>query len=162
MNNFYDLTYQTSGGEDLSLRNFEGKVLLIVNTATECGLTPQMHGLSQLYDRYQSKGLEILAFPSNDFAGQEPRGNDEIASYCELEFRSRFPFASKVHVKKGPDQHAVYQWLSNKKLNGKSPFAPFWNFQKYLISRDGCLLNYFLPITRPQSKRLLRAIESAL
>jgi len=162
MNNLYDLTYQTPTGENRSLRDFEGKVLLIVNTATECGLTPQMHGLNKLYETYQSKGLEILAFPSNDFAGQEPRGNDEIASYCELEFGSRFPFTSKVHVKKGSKQHLIFQWLSNKKLNGKSPFAPFWNFQKYLIDREGRLVNYFLPITRLQSKRLLKAIEKAL
>jgi glutathione peroxidase len=162
MKTIYDLNYETPMGDTKSMKEFEGKVLLIVNTATECGLTPQMHGLSELYEEYQKQGLEILAFPSNDFAGQEPLGDDEISSHCELKYRARFPFASKVKVKKGPDQHKVFQWLSDKKQNGKCRFAPFWNFQKYLISKNGTLIDYYIPLTKPGSSKVKKSIEKAL
>jgi glutathione peroxidase len=140
---------------------FQNKVLLIVNTASECGFTPQYKELEELYKQYQEKGFEVLAFPSNDFGKQEPLNGKEIGEYCSIHFRTTFPLFEKVKVV-GINALPLYQFLSNKKQNGKVNIAPKWNFQKYLVNRKGEVVDYFLPFTKPTSPAIKKAIERLL
>ena len=131
MNTIYQFTVNDLSGNAVPLENFKGKVLLIVNTASACGFTPQLKDLEELYQEYQEKGLEILAFPSNDFGGQEPLDGAAIQEFCDLRFKTTFPIFAKSHVK-GSDQSDLFRFLSNKSENGQVNVAPKWNFQKYL------------------------------
>ena len=148
-------------GESISMETFQNKVLLIVNTASECGFTPQYKELEELYKQYQEKGLEVLAFPSNDFGKQEPLNGKEIGEYCSIHFHTTFPLFEKVKVV-GINALPLYQFLSNKKQNGKVNIAPKWNFQKYLVNRKGEVVDYFLPFTKPTSSAIKKAIERLL
>ncbi|HQY39295.1 MAG TPA: glutathione peroxidase [Giesbergeria sp.] len=138
-----------------SLCQYRGKVLLVVNTASYCGFTGQYKELEALHARYQSKGLVVLGFPSNDFS-QESGSNKEIAAFCENTFGVRFPMFSKSSVK-GPQANALYQQLAQQ--TGQ---APRWNFHKYLIGRDGTVVNNFASLTSPDSRSVVRAIEQQL
>ena len=135
---------------------FGGKVLLVVNTASKCGNTPQYDGLEKLYQQYGEAGLVVLGFPSNDFFGQEPGTEEEIQSFCRLTYKVRFPMFEKVTVKKG-DAHPFFD-----RLAAEAGTYPTWNFHKYLIGRDGKVIREFSPRTQPYDEKLVAEIEAAL
>lgn len=135
---------------------YAGKVLLVVNTASKCGNTPQYEGLEKLYDEYGEQGLVVLGFPSNDFMGQEPGTEEEIQEFCRLTYKVRFPMFEKVTVKEGK-AHPFYD-----RLAAASGTYPTWNFHKYLIGRDGKLVTEFSPRTKPYDEKVVAGIESAL
>lgn len=135
---------------------YAGKVVLVVNTASKCGYTPQYEGLEQLFEKYQSKGLVVLGFPSNDFMGQEPGTETEIQDFCRLTYDVKFPMFEKTPVKKD-HAHPFYAQLAE--LSGT---YPTWNFQKYLIGRDGKYITFFTPHTKPSDPMVITAIEQAL
>jgi glutathione peroxidase len=136
---FHALTAQDIDGQPVSMADFKGKKVIVVNTASECGYTPQYKQLQELYSNYKDKGLVIIGFPCNDFGGQEPGSEAEIARFCEKNFGVTFPMMSKVHVK-GAEQHPVYQWLTSKAKNGAMDSEVKWNFHKYLIDEQGRLV----------------------
>ena len=155
----YDYSFTTLIGEKpLPLSQFKGKVILIVNTASHCGFTKQYEGLQKLYDMYKDKGLVILGVPSNDFGKQEPGSSSEIAEFCKLNYGVTFPMAAKQPVS-GDAAHPFYLWASDTLGFGTSPK---WNFHKYLIARDGTLVDYFNSTTSPDASRLVQAVEAAL
>jgi glutathione peroxidase len=147
-----------AGNKPLLLSQFEGKVLLVVNTASKCGFTRQYEGLEQLYNLYKDKGLIVIGVPCDDFGHQEPGTNDTISEFCQLNYGVSFPMTKKEHVK-GKDAHPFYRWA--KKILG-CVTTPKWNFHKYLINKKGELVDYFYTPTKPNSKRLIRAIEKRL
>jgi glutathione peroxidase len=151
----FDFTLKDVSGKDVSLSQYKGKALLIVNTASECGFTPQYEGLEKLYQTYKAKGFEVLAFPSNDFGGQEPGSAQEIKKFCSTKFHVKFPLFEKVKTK-GDGQSPVYAFLSRK--HGE----PKWNFHKYLVGKDGQVRAAFASKVAPESKELRDAIEAAL
>jgi glutathione peroxidase len=180
----YDIPVRTLGGADTSLAQFKGKVLLIVNVASKCGLTPQYEGLEKLYKDFKDKGFEIAAFPSNDFAGQEPGTNEEIATFCTTNFGVDFPMFDKILVV-GPEKHPLYAALIEaqpKSINtggtafvegltkylekqGTSPnSAPeiLWNFEKFLVSKTGEVIQRYAPDTDPLNPTLTTAIQAEL
>ncbi len=155
----YAYSFTTLIGEKpLPLSQFKGKVILIVNTASQCGFTKQYSGLQRLYDDYKDKGLVILGVPSNDFGGQEPGSSDTIAQFCKLNFGVTFPMASK-QVVSGDTAHPFYLWARETLGFGT---APKWNFHKYLVARDGALIDHFNSTTAPDNARLIKAVEAAL
>jgi glutathione peroxidase len=156
--NIYSFNVQNIKGEIVELSAYKNKVVLIVNTASECGFTPQYKELEQLYNNYKEKGFEILAFPSNDFGKQEPLTGKNLQNFCELNFRISFPLFEKVIVT-GHRAIPLFQFLSTKSLKGKVNMSPKWNFQKYLINRKGEVVDYFFPFTRPTSASISKAIE---
>lgn len=135
---------------------YGGKVVLVVNTASRCGNTPQYEGLEKLYEQYGDQGLVVLGFPSNDFFGQEPGSEEEIQEFCRLTYGVRFPMFEKVSVKEG-EAHPFYQQLA-----AAAGTYPTWNFHKYLIGRDGRLIAEFSPRTKPEDDKLVASIEDAL
>lgn len=147
--NFYDLSATTITGEEKSMADYEGKVVLVVNTASKCGFTPQYAGLQELYERYQSKGLVILGFPCDQFAHQEPGSEEEIAQFCQMNYGVSFPMFAKVDVN-GKNTHPVIQLLKD---NLKSPLgkAIKWNFTKFLIGPDGTPLKRYEPTVTPEA-----------
>lgn len=159
--NLHNLIVQNLSNQEIALSNYKGKVLLIVNTASACGFTPQYKLLEELYQKYKDQGLEILAFPSNDFGGQEPLANEEIQEFCSINFKVSFPVFQKIQVK-GQNTHPLYQFLSKKELNGVKSMSPKWNFQKYLINKNGAYVDYFLSTTSPISNRICKQIEALL
>ena len=157
--NAYDFSFKTLvGGKPMPLSNYKGKVLLIVNTASQCGFTPQYEGLEKLYVTYKDKGLVIIGVPSNDFGAQESGPSEEIAHFCKLNYDVSFPMASKEIVS-GSDAHPFYKYAKKKLGFGT---APKWNFHKYLVNRKGVLIDYFNSTTSPYSSSVKSAIESAL
>lgn len=157
----YQFTPTSIEGEPVDLSVYRGKVLLIVNTASACGFTPQYQELERLYKQYKDQGFEVLAFPSNDFGRQEPLTGKEIESFCSINYRTTFKVFDKSHVK-GKNAIDLYQFLADKSQNGKVNVAPKWNFHKYLVGRDGKVIDYFLSFTSPTSSKIKSAIESAL
>jgi glutathione peroxidase len=153
--NFFDLSATTLDGQELSMTTYKGKALLVVNTASECGFTPQYAGLESLWLEYRERGLVVLGFPSNDFGQQEPGTAEEIRSFCDVKFHVTFPMFAKVKTK-GDGQSPVFTFLT-----AKHP-KPRWNFYKYLIGRDGEVRDYFVSLTGPDNKRLRRAVEKAV
>lgn len=155
----YDFSFKTlMGAQPLPLSDFKGKVLLIVNTASKCGFTGQYEGLEKLYETYRDRGLVVIAVPSNDFGAQEPGSAEEIASFCKLNYGVSFPVTSKEAVS-GSAPHPFYQWAKDTLGFGT---APKWNFHKYLVDRDGKLVDYFHSTTSPSSGRLVKAVEQLL
>lgn len=144
--------------EPMPLSAYQGKVMLIVNTASQCGFTPQYAGLEKLYQTYKDAGLVIIGVPSNDFGGQEPGDSQEIANFCQINYGVSFPMTSKAKVS-GDEAHPFYAWA--KKTLGFGT-APKWNFHKYLVNRKGELIDYFNSTTSPESSRVKTAIEKAL
>ncbi|MCO5248445.1 MAG: glutathione peroxidase [Chitinophagales bacterium] len=161
-NSIYRYKIKTAKGSEIDWSQFEGKVLLIVNTASECGFTPQFKALTELYHQYRNRGFEIIGTPCNEFAGQEPNSSEGAMEFCKSKYGVDFTITEKIHVKKGVKQHELFQFLTNKNINGKVNKAPIWNFQKYLIDKNGGVIDYFLPITAPGSNRIKRAIEKSL
>lgn len=144
----YEISANTLTGEPVNLRDFAGKVLLIVNTASKCGFTPQYEGLETLYEKYRARGFEILGFPCNQFGQQEPGGADEIGAFCQRNYGVSFPMFEKIDVN-GETAHPLYQHLksSAKGLLGSESIK--WNFTKFLIGRDGSVVRRYAPLTKP-------------
>lgn len=157
--NAYDFSFHTLvGDKPLPLSSFRGKVLIIVNTASKCGFTPQYSSLEKLYEKYKDRGLVILGVPSNDFASQEPGTDQEIANFCKINYGVSFPMTSKEIVS-GKNAHPFYLWARQELGFGT---APKWNFHKYLINRQGKLIDYFYSTTSPDAPRFVKAVEKAL
>lgn len=144
-------------GSSIDFAQFKGKKILVVNTASKCGFTPQYEGLERLYKRFSDK-LVIIGFPSNDFLNQEPGKDAEIAAFCQRNYGVTFPIAAKIDVK-GKRQAPIYQWLTNKSLNGVESSAVMWNFQKYLIDENGRLMKHFPPKTDPEDSAIVALLE---
>jgi glutathione peroxidase len=155
----YDLTVTLNNGTRLQLEQWRGLKILIVNTASDCGYTDQYAELQQLQDQYP-QAVRVLAFPSNDFKGQEPGMDAAIAQFCKLQYGVTFPLAQKSSVLAGSQQHPVYQWLTQPEKNGWNHQAPRWNFSKYLINEQGVLTHYFDPAVSPLSSEVRNAIET--
>lgn len=155
----YEIPLKDIDGKDTSLKDYKGKVLLVVNVASKCGLTPQYEGLEATYQKYKDKGLVVLGFPCNDFGSQEPGTNEEIKTFCSSKYNVSFPMFDKLHVK-GSAQHPLYKALTGK----TSPFPGdiTWNFGKFLVDREGNIIKRFEPRTTPDSKEVTEAIETAL
>ena len=176
----YDIPLKSLDGSAANFKPFEGKVLLVVNTASKCGLTPQYEGLQKLDSQYSDKGLKVVGFPSNEFMGQEPGSSAEIQDFCSTKYKITFPLFEKTHVK-GPEQSELYKVLTSaqpkavanpgsdfeKKLAGygqapKNPSDVLWNFEKFLIDRTGRVVGRFAPDMTPDDPILITAIEKAL
>jgi glutathione peroxidase len=173
-----DISIDSIGNESTSLGEFAGSVALVVNVASQCGLTPQYEGLEALYQRYRNDGLTVLGFPANNFGGQEPGTNDEIAEFCTTTYSVTFPLFAKISVV-GEDQHPLYAELTSQvpTAGGKDAFREnlrsydmtptedpdvLWNFEKFLVSRQGEVVGRFAPTVRPDDPLLLEAIEAEL
>jgi glutathione peroxidase len=159
MSSVYDFEAQTITGQTVSLKDYQGRVLLIVNTASACGFTPQFKGLQALWDSYQTQGLTVLGFPSNEFGGQDPGDNEQIATFCELNYGVNFPMMAKVEVN-GAAAHPLYQWLKKAKPGLLGSEGIKWNFTKFLIGKDGTVLKRYAPQDTPEKIR--EDIEAAL
>jgi len=155
----YDFKVKTNKNEEIDFSKYKGKILLIVNTASKCGFTPQYAGLEELYQTYKKKGLEILAFPCNQFGTQEPGTSEEIASFCDLQFNITFPLFEKIDVN-GSDTHPLYEHLKSQAPGLLGSKKVKWNFTKFLVSRDGQSIKRFSPQSKPES--LMQDIESLL
>ena len=154
-----DFDAQTITGQTVPLKQYEGKVLLIVNTASKCGFTPQFEGLEKLWQRYKDQGLVVLGFPSNQFGSQDPGSNEEIASFCSLNYGVDFPMMAKIDVN-GADAHPLYRWLTAQAPGLLGPQAIKWNFTKFLLGRDGQVIKRYAPLDAPE--KLAGDIEAAL
>jgi glutathione peroxidase len=153
----YDIKIEALEGGSINLSQYKGKKILIVNTASRCGYTPQYEGLQKLYDTYKDN-LVIIGFPANNFLFQEPGTSTEIKTFCQKNYGVTFPMASKISVK-GKDTHPLYVWLTQKKYNKFSDNSVKWNFQKYLLDEKGDLIQVFAPSVEPMSDEILKAIK---
>lgn len=159
MTTVYDFDAEQINGKSISLSEFKGKTLLIVNTASACGFTPQFGGLEDLHKEYGSQGLVVLGFPCNQFGSQDPGSNAEISGFCQLNYGVTFPMMSKVNVN-GANAHPLYQWLTKEARGVLGTQAIKWNFTKFLVGKDGQVLKRYAPTDTPQSLRT--DIEAAL
>ncbi|MES2704602.1 MAG: glutathione peroxidase [Bacteroidota bacterium] len=153
----YDFKVKALDGSTIDFSHFRGKKILLVNTASRCGMTPQYEGLQKLYDNYRNK-LVVVGFPSNNFLFQEPGTNEDIAAFCSTSYHVSFPMAAKISVI-GWHMHPLYKWLTKKKHNGYASSTVKWNFQKYLVDEGGKLTNVFSPNVLPESPEIIAAIE---
>ena len=158
MSSAHDISFERIDGGPLPLSTFKDKVVLVVNTASKCGLTPQYNGLEKLYSGYKDKGLVVLGVPCNQFAGQEPGTEGEIQTFCANNFGIDFPMTAKVDVKEA-GRHPFYAWAQDEL---GEPAVPVWNFHKILVGKDGRAIRAFGPRTEPQDDELVSAIEAAL
>jgi glutathione peroxidase len=149
MSNVYDFTANSLDGKPVSLRDYSGKVLLIVNTASKCGFTPQYEGLEALYQNYRERGLAVLGFPCNQFGAQEPGTADEIGSFCQKNYGVSFPLFEKIDVN-GDAAHPLYRWLKSSAKGLLGSEAIKWNFTKFLVDRQGNVIDRFAPTTKPE------------
>lgn len=154
---FYKLEARTLEGKTVDFKQFKGKKVLLVNTATACGFTPQLEGLQALHEAYGDE-LVVVGIPTNDFASQEPREGEEIGAFCQRNYGVDFLMLEKSTTK-GSDKHPVFKWLTEKKLNGKKSSRIWWNFQKYLVNENGELVDYYLPITKPDSPKIVKQLK---
>lgn len=157
----YDVAIKTIDEKDSSMAKYKGKVILIVNVASECGFTYQYKGLQEIYNKYKKKNFVILGFPTNDFGSQEPGSNKEIQSFCTKKFQVTFPMFAKITVK-GEKKHELYKLLTSKKSNPKLSGKINWNFNKFLISKNGQIIARFGPRSNPEDKEMTSAIEKEL
>lgn len=157
----YDFQVLEFSGNYKSLSEYQGKVLLVVNTASGCYFRRQFKSLEKLYQKYKDQGFEILAFPSNDFANQEPRTGSNLETYCRIKERVTFPVFKRIHVK-GDFVDPLYKFLSHKSENGLLDSVPMWNFHKYLINKDGTLVDFYYPFTSPRASKIHKQIELLL
>lgn len=158
-NNFFDLSALTIDGEVFEFAELKGQKVMIVNTASECGLTPQYEALEKLFQQYGGDDFIILGFPANDFLKQEPGSDEEIKSFCFKNYGVTFQMMSKITVK-GDDMHPVYEWLTQKQLNGVEDSKVKWNFQKYLIDEEGVLVKVISPKTDPMDDTILEFLTN--
>jgi glutathione peroxidase len=154
-----DFDARTIDGKTVKLSTFQGKVLLIVNTASACGFTPQFGGLEKLWEQYKDQGLVVLGFPSNEFGSQDPGSNDEIASFCQVNYGVSFPMMAKVEVN-GSGAHPLYKWLTKEAPGFLGTQGIKWNFTKFLVGRDGQVIKRYAPQDAPE--KLAGDIEAAL
>lgn len=157
--NLYSYIVKGSDGADVSLEKFKGQVVLIVNVASKCGFTPQYSGLEQLFEKYKEKGFSILAFPCNQFGGQEPASITEIQEFCELNYSVKFPLMAKINVN-GSDADPLFNWLKESAPGLLGTEMIKWNFTKFLVGRDGQVIKRYAPTIEP--KKIAADIESAL
>jgi glutathione peroxidase len=148
-------------GKDVALSKYQGKVVLIVNTASQCGLTPQYKGLQAAYEKYKDQGLEILAFPANEFGSQEPGSDEQIKEFCSTKYKVSFPLFSKIVVK-GKGIHPLYDYLTNESTNPGHSGEIRWNFAKFLVNRKGEVIARFDPTVAPDSPEFIAALEKAV
>ena len=146
----YDFSAKDESGNEISLKDYEGKVLLVVNTASACGFTPQYEGLQELYEKFRERGFEVLAFPCNQFGAQEPGSDQEIKAFCERTYGVQFKVFSKLEVN-GPDAHPLFQFLKHEAPGLLGTEAIKWNFTKFLVSRSGRVVKRYAPQDRPAS-----------
>jgi glutathione peroxidase len=156
-----DFKVQDIDGKAVDLSKYKGEVLLVVNTASKCGYTPQYKGLEEVYGKYKGQGFEVLAFPANEFGQQEPGANPEIKQFCTANYNVTFPLFSKIVVK-GPGIHPLYQFLTSQDTDPKFAGDIPWNFAKFLVNRKGEVIARFAPGDKPESEKVTRAIEAAL
>ena len=156
--NFHSFKTKTIDGEEFDLASLKGKKVLVVNTASKCGLTPQYKELEELYKKYKDDNFVIIGFPANNFMSQEPGTNEEIAEFCELNYGVSFPMMSKISVK-GKDQDPIYNWLTSKSQNGKIDADVSWNFQKFMIDEKGDMVDFAGPRESPLSDKIVQWIE---
>lgn len=161
-NSLHQFKVKNARGKEVDLSQYKGKVVMVVNTASKCGFTPQFADLEKLYQEYKDQGFEIIGFPSNEFAGQEPNSSDKAEEFCQINYGVSFPIMDKTHVKKGPEQNDVFRYLTNKEENGKVNLAPMWNFQKYLVDKDGNVVDYYMSFTSPTAPKVKKAIQKLL
>lgn len=159
MSAFHELTLDALDGKSLPLDTFKGKVVLVVNVASKCGLTPQYAALENLYQQFKDKGFSVLGVPCNQFAGQEPGTDQDIQDFCSLNYGVTFPMSSKLEVN-GPDRHQLYRLLAGE--GAEFPGDITWNFEKFLMGKDGRVLARFSPRTAPDDPSVIQAIEKAL
>lgn len=159
MSNIYQFEAELLEGDIKALADYKGKVMLIVNTASKCGFTPQFAGLEKLYEKYKSQGLEILGFPCNQFGGQDPGTNKEIGVFCQRNYGVNFPMFAKVDVK-GPEAHAIFRFLTREAKGILGSQNIKWNFTKFLVGRNGEVLGRYAPTTKPEALEV--DIEKAL
>ncbi len=157
--NISDFTAKDINLNEVKLADYKGKVLLIVNVASKCGFTSQYKSLQKIYDMYKERGFEVLGFPCNDFGGQEPGTNEEIKSFCSLNFKVTFPMFDKVHVK-GDEKAPLFDLLTNNSVTGNSSIK--WNFEKFLIDKEGNIVKRFRSMTKPDSHKIISTIEKEL
>lgn len=156
---FHTLSVLLSSGKDFSFEKLKGKKVLLVNTASDCGYTPQYTELQKLY-QHSKEDLEIIAFPANDFKEQEKGSDEEIATFCSRNYGVSFPIAEKSVVVKDANQHPVFQWLTDRSKNGWNEKLPSWNFAKYLVNEEGVLTHYFEPAVSPLSEEVIKAVNA--
>jgi glutathione peroxidase len=156
----YQFNVQTLDGEEVSLAEYKDKVLLIVNTASECGFTPQLQDLAVLKDEFGGTDFEILAFPSNDFGNQEPLEGPELIEFCKTQ-GANYPVFDKIRVR-GPYAHPLYKFFADRKQNGKLKSIPKWNFHKFLVDKAGIVTDFFYPFTKPTSGKIRKKIARLL
>jgi glutathione peroxidase len=155
----HDFSAKSIDGKNRKLADYKGKVLLVVNTASKCGFTPQYKGLEEIYKKYKDKGFAVLGFPSNQFGEQEPGPDSEIAEFCEMNFGVTFPLFSKIDVN-GDNAHPLYRYLTSEKKGLLGSEAIKWNFTKFLVGKDGKVIDRYAPTTKPED--LSKDIERAL
>lgn len=155
---FYDFKVEDIDGNSFDLASLKGKKVLVVNTASKCGLTPQYEQLQQLYENYGDEDFTIIGFPANNFANQEPGANEEIEEFCQKNYGVTFPMMSKISVK-GDNMHPLYLWLTSKEKNGVKDSEVQWNFQKYLIDEKGNLVDMVEPKVKPDDERIVAWIK---
>jgi glutathione peroxidase len=160
VNSLYSIPLTLNDGTETDFGRFEGKVVMVVNVASRCGFTPQYAGLELIYEKFRDQGFEVLGVPCNQFAGQEPGGDDEIAEFCQRNFGVSFPLTTKANVR-GKNQHPLYAELTRFK-NGLLPGLVKWNFEKFLVNRDGEVVVRFAPAVEPDSPEVIEAVEEAL
>ena len=157
----YEINAMDIDGKDVNLGKYKDKVVMVVNTASKCGYTPQYKGLQAIYDKYKDRGFVILGFPTNNFGGQEPGSNEEIKEFCKLKYKVTFPMFAKISVL-GEDQHPLYQYLTGEKTNPNFSGEISWNFNKFLTNAKGETIARFSSKETPESKEVTNAIEKAL
>ncbi|HMC01408.1 MAG TPA: glutathione peroxidase [Flavobacteriaceae bacterium] len=157
--NIYQFTVKDLYGNDFDFASLKGKKIMVVNTASECGLTPQYENLQELYETFGNQNFTIIGFPANNFGGQEPGSNEQIAAFCKQNYGVTFPMMSKISVK-GDDMHEVYQFLTQKEKNGFQDSEVDWNFQKYLIDENGELVRVVSPKTLPIDESIINWMKS--
>ncbi|MBN2892906.1 MAG: glutathione peroxidase [Bacteroidales bacterium] len=155
---FYDFKVKTIDGNEFNFVDLKGKKVMIVNTASKCGYTPQYEALQKLYEQYGGENFVIIGFPANNFMKQEPGSNEEIKEFCSLNYGVTFPMMAKISVK-GRDMHPLYKWLTKKELNAYKDSKVEWNFQKYIIDENGKLIAVFPPKTDPMDEEILTLLK---
>ena len=156
-NSFYNLTFKSIDGDQVSMSEFKGKYILLINVASECGYTSQYKELQELHQQFKEK-LVVIGYPCNQFGGQEPGSTEEIKSFCEKNYGVTFLLSEKIDVK-GSNQHEIYSWSTNKDFNMLKSSSVKWNFQKYLISKEGDLIDVFYSSTKPNSTKITAYID---
>lgn len=161
-NSIHQFRVKNAQNKEINLEDYKGKVLMVVNTASKCGFTPQFAKLEELYNEFKNEGFEILAFPSNDFGAQEPNSANDAQQFCQLNYGVTFPIMEKIKVKSGKNQHPLFKFLGDN-ANGLNILThPKWNFQKYLIDKEGHVVDYFIPTTEPTAEKIKNEIKKLL